>query len=629
MQHRLAAAFLGSVLCVVSIDQTVAQNQASARVRLATEDTVVEPDGTWTDTLHEELQVLSAAAANQLSQQRITFDGNLQAVEVVEAYTLKPDGSKAPVDISTIITQQPQAPANALAPIYDNQQQKVIIFPNVAAGDTLVFSYKRQQKQPLISGQYFLPMVYLQTAALAEARFTVSAPNRLALDFDAFGIDVKKTTSGDRTVYSWTYSHPDPETVETLPVDNAAQRPHVFLSSLKTYDDFAHIYAGLVQSKIAVTPKIQAQADQITAGITDKRAQAQAIYEWVAARVRYVAIVFGTGGIVPHDAEWVLNNMFGDCKDHAVLFASLLKAKGIAAELVAINAGNIYALPKAPQVSAFNHMIAWLPQFNLYADTTSATYSFGTLPLAEYGKTVMHAVSAGPATHEMPALPKDTASVTYKTVAVMNDQEQLDVTTTTTATGPLAGSLRRAAVGIQAAGPDKFASTLLQRHGMPRATGSFTLSPMSLGPQYQLTSNFRTVGRPGGTFFRNMLDALRILNEPGDLLMGPLQNTKIKPTDPTPCYSGKQIDDISLQLPPGKDITQMPSDVSVKTANLEYTAHWVRDGQTISVHREFISNLDQTMCTGQLRAETAAALEKIRASYVIPISMKRGPAANQ
>src|SRR5436853_7914702 len=98
MQHRLASALLGSVLCVVALDQTAAQNQAPARVRLATDDVVVEADGAWTNTAHEELQVLTAAAANQLSQQRIAFDGNLQAVEIVEAYTLKPDGTKMPVD---------------------------------------------------------------------------------------------------------------------------------------------------------------------------------------------------------------------------------------------------------------------------------------------------------------------------------------------------------------------------------------------------------------------------------------------------------------------------------------------------------------------------------------------------
>ena len=65
---------------------------------------------------------------------------------------------------------------------------------------------------------------------------------------------------------------------------------------------------------------------------------------------------------MPHDADVVIANGYGDCKDHATLFAALLQAKGIASEPVLINANNSYALPDAPTLAQFNHLITWIPE---------------------------------------------------------------------------------------------------------------------------------------------------------------------------------------------------------------------------------------------------------------------------
>ena len=130
---------------------------------------------------------------------------------------------------------------------------------------------------------------------------------------------------------------------------------------------------------IAVTPKIQAQADAITAGISDRRQQAQKLYEWVSARIRYVSVQLGRGAIVPHSAEAVLVNGYGDCKDHTVIYAALLKAKEIDSQIVLINLDNAYSLSDVPTLAQLNHAITWLPEFKLYVDTTIGVAPFGDL----------------------------------------------------------------------------------------------------------------------------------------------------------------------------------------------------------------------------------------------------------
>jgi hypothetical protein len=120
---------------------------------------------------------------------------------------------------------------------------------------------------------------------------------------------------------------------------------------------------------------------------------------------------------------------------------------------------------------------------------------------------------------------------------------------------------------------------------------------------------------------------LRVMLPAGDYLMGQMGNTKLKDTDPTPCCSGRQTEDLTLEFPANRTLARLPADADVKTANLHFTPHWALNGQTLSVHREFVSMIDQPLCAGDVRKETASALAQIRRDYTVPISLAMRTAA--
>jgi hypothetical protein len=136
-------------------------------------------------------------------------------------------------------------------------------------------------------------------------------------------------------------------------------------------------------------------ADEITAGTSDRREQAHRIYDWVSKHIRYVAVFLGNGGYEPHEAIKILENGYGDCKDHVGLLETLLKAKGIASVPVLIDSGNRYRVPEAATPAAFNHVLSYLPELELYVDSTAGVAPFGTLPVTEYGKPVVLAAEPG------------------------------------------------------------------------------------------------------------------------------------------------------------------------------------------------------------------------------------------
>jgi hypothetical protein len=149
------------------------------------------------------------------------------------------------------------------------------------------------------------------------------------------------------------------------------------------------LYQANAARKAAVTDTIRAQAMKVTAGLTGEREKARALYDWVSRNIRYVDIVLGSGGYIPHSADEVLSNEYGDCKDHTVLLQALLAAVGIDSVPVLINFGSSYMLPKVGSVESFNHVITYLPSLDLYVDSTAQFAPFGILPFDETDKPVV------------------------------------------------------------------------------------------------------------------------------------------------------------------------------------------------------------------------------------------------
>jgi transglutaminase-like putative cysteine protease len=612
----------GSVAGYAQAPPAPGPNPPPVTINVAMEDITVGKDGLYTQVSHYEITPANDSVAKALGQQAFGYSEATEDLQVTEAYTRKSDGTKIPVDPARIFVQSPQG--SSQAPMFDDLKQKVVVFPDLSANDTLVYTVTKHAKEAQFPGQFYYVSMYSRLAAWKDARVTITAPKSLPLSIENHETPEAHQAEGDNVVYHWNYAAPIPLTEEIAALAPVDREPRFFASTFKSYDDLGHAFAALALPKAAVTPKVKALADETTAGVTERRAQAQKLYEWVSKHIRYVAIELGRGRIVPHDADVVIANGYGDCKDHAVLFAALLQAKGIASEMVLINAGASYALPDAPTLAQFNHAITWIPDLKLYADTTAAVAPFGTLPFVEYGKPVVHGVLRGPTRHTVPMLPPGDATMSLKTVSQVTADGGLKSQIAISATGPFSVMLRQTGTAIEAAGSDRAVKALLQRGGM---TGSGDIdfgSPQAdLAASYTIKAHIEAqpqVPFTSGQGFP-MPPGLRLLPNPGDYLVGPLFVRNLPATEPTPCWSGSAVEELSIEPPPGKHFAKLPQDVTVMTDNLNFTAHWVQTDRVISVRREFTSRMDQVLCSAALRKAVADALPKIAAAYPMQISL--------
>ena len=617
-----------------SADPTSSGNGTAApdspvTVKTYTSDIVVDAAGLATETTHLELRPENAASAQQAGQQPLMYGEQMQTLDVTEAYTLKADGRKLPVSPSAIFTQLPQGMPQA--PLFDDMRQKTVVFPDVAVGDTVVLTYVTRDKQAFMPGQYFSRFVFNRTTPYSDAYGTVVVPKSFDVRVEADDIQLQKQDTGTTTTYHWSYSAPKAAPADTSVISGFDRSPRLLVSSFKSYDDFSRAFSPLVTEKMAVTPAISDLARQIVFGTSDRREQVQKIYEWVSRHIRYVGIELGRDAIIPHDAAQILASGYGDCKDHVVLFSTLLKAVGIDSEMVLINLGNSYTLPDVPILGELNHAITWIPELQTYADTTAAVAPFGVLPFAEYGKPVVHVVAGGGALRHTPVLRPDLASSTIETTAHIDNDGNIIGSTKTAGTGPFSIALRQIALAIQARGPQQTATAFLRQTGIPGSGNFETGAPLDVAHDFSVTSTFTmgpyreiAAGRRVG-----MPDNFDLLGSPGDILIGPLANTAVKDTDPTPCYSGHASQDISLEAPAGRHFLNPPPDTSIKNRNLSYVARWSLTDHTVTLHREVTANFDAPLCSGQTRAEMAKAILAIRDSLQAGVGLALTPAQPQ
>jgi len=214
LSRLIAVALLGASLTAPPV---MAQNAASGiRFKQIHQDVVVDAEGRRTMTTSSQLQVLTAAMATQFAQFPLRYEGTVQDVEVLEAYTLKADGRKLTVDPANVITQKaPQA--NALVPIYSDAEQKIVIFPNVEAGDTLFLTSRTSDKIALMPGQFVFSAHLPRAIEADDSIYTVTAPKTMHMTAASHEVTQDVTDHGDTATYRFAAVYRPDETKPVTP----------------------------------------------------------------------------------------------------------------------------------------------------------------------------------------------------------------------------------------------------------------------------------------------------------------------------------------------------------------------------------------------------------------------------
>jgi transglutaminase-like putative cysteine protease len=565
------------------------------------------------------IKILGESALRAVGQQSISYVDGMQTLEIVEAYTEKADGRRIAVDPASIMNRDEASGLNAV--YLRDAKARIVIFPDLAVGDSIVLSTRSEIKAGVFPGQFIYDVAFPRQFPLRDSTLQVVAPNDLMLNVAVFGPGIEQQTTEEAGVVRHVVSyHASPRMADepgaTSPIDRDAR---VFISTFKDYEDLGRAYWAEASKHTTVTPEVQALADEITSGVADKRAQAAAIDHWVKANVRYVAIYLGSGRVVPNDAAAVLKNKYGDCKDQATLTTALLAAKGIASELVLVNGSQAHSLDLPATLATLTHVMIYLPELAIYDDPTASFASFGVLS-DTYDKPVVHMSSAGVRLARTPPMRAADHTLITQTKVTIGPNGTISGETRQSATGMFAMLARAVGSAIESAGPETVAERQLQAVGTP-GKGRYQIeSPSNLTEPYvirgRFTLNERFAPAAGG---RKVLPiGMPILGRPGDLLLGRRhQGRKL----PFGCMAGRQIEEIDVTFAGDKPLNLGVQGRKITNRLFSYRSEYLAEGRTLKIKHEFVSLVPSQVCGPEVEADIGKPMAEVQASVNSRLAM--------
>ncbi|RFU47264.1 DUF3857 and transglutaminase domain-containing protein [Paraburkholderia sp. DHOC27] len=352
-----------------------------------TQTFTVNEDGSFAKLDSVTLRVNSEAGVARAAQQYVWFNRNMADVQIIEAYTTGADGARHDVQPEQI--RDVQEARSFDAPTFQDIQEKVIVFPAVEPGARVHLTYRKTQKVPIVAGQFsdFTPP---DLAPTHNFRLIYDLPADKPLYADARGFTASPPVTHDgRTIYEFRYDRAHFGRLERGSVAYVSYGDRLMVSTFADYAAFAATYRASAVDPSAHNAALVQFARSLTAHDTSPRAKAKTLYDWVRRNVRYVAINVGRAAVEPHHASAILADRYGDCKDHVALYSALLDAVGIRNEPALISNGTIYTLPSVPGYGVINHVITWLPDLQMYADSTASNVEFGYLPPSDMDRPVV------------------------------------------------------------------------------------------------------------------------------------------------------------------------------------------------------------------------------------------------
>lgn len=182
--------------------------------------------------------------------------------------------------------------------------------------------------------------------------------------------------------------------VENSPVykwENLQPYPEAWLPSLQICDvknewsSLCAEYIQKLQPLLQQNERVKVLAKSLTGDAETAGETVLLLTEYVQRNYTYKGIEFGTRGTIPHTVDKILDQRYGDCKDHSLLLYHLLKASGLDASLALVNTSG-KVVKNLPSLDQFDHMIVYTPDLKngTFLDCTIKGFNLLEAPPSGY-----------------------------------------------------------------------------------------------------------------------------------------------------------------------------------------------------------------------------------------------------
>ncbi|MBI2193751.1 MAG: DUF3857 domain-containing protein [Planctomycetes bacterium] len=353
----------------------------------------LHPNGTSSRYTQQVIRILTEKGAERARYHRVYYSADHEGATIEGYRVIKPDGR----ELKAGEVDEDRVTQGEMNTFYD-YRVKTLRLPRLEAGDVIEWRHRVSDvADRTYFGEHFGELELFRSSLPTRLKkYVLIAPRDRKLYFHQERMGPPEIETGEWTRYQWSERDVPGLPEEPLSPAPTSVLPYVHVSSFQDWGQVAEYYANMVRDQFQVDGAMRDVAGEITRGKETDLEKTQALYHYLSRKTRYVALEFGIHGYLPYPAPQVFARRYGDCKDKAVLLATLLRTVGIDAQIALVRTryqGGLH--PEPASLAAFDHCICYVPKLQLWLDCTTEFNGTTELPDMDRGALALRIGSEG------------------------------------------------------------------------------------------------------------------------------------------------------------------------------------------------------------------------------------------
>ena len=440
------------------------------------------------------VKILTQAGLEDNGEHRAEYYRTYDTVRIVTARVIKEDGTV--IDVPDDMIKDINSTASEEMNIYEpDGKTKVITFKNLEIGDCVEWETVDSLFHTPMENEFDGLMSFQGMDPIVKVEVNILGPKDKPLRYVEHNgkVPFEQKTKGDKIMYSW-----KAENVARIVREPAMPAipdiaPTVAFTTIKSWEDISRWWNAIAESKYAMNDAMTAMTDSLVRGKASKEEKIDAIYHYVAQKVRYMGL--GTGkkkGFEPKPVTETFETKYGVCRDVAAMMVAMLRKENIESEIVLTNVG--YKVPKDLPTISFNHAIVAIKNDDgsySYADPT-VDNSVKLLPAVESEQQVLRCTKKGDELTDTPHSPAEDNMGAIKATSNLTETGLFTSDVTIKTDGIYDLALRSWAMRMPSAQMSMTWSYLLQNvYPGAKLTGFSFSDPNDLGKPFEVKFSYQ------------------------------------------------------------------------------------------------------------------------------------------
>lgn len=244
----------------------------------------------------------------------------------------------------------------------DGRLTASLLIPDVRVDDIVEVALTLYGSTPVLNGRYAAWTAFDSFNPCIERRHRLLRPLARKIQIVEYNSPppAKIGVDGDIEESCWQMVGQKRREADELTPPWLVLVPALQFSEFKSWNDVACLFAPFYEVSI-IPDALVAEIDQLASAHLDAEERAAEWLRFVQQKLRYFALSFGEGGLMPRELDAIWRTRFGDCKDAAKLYVAGARRLGLDACAALVSTVHGRALSSfAPSPSVFDHCIVRL-----------------------------------------------------------------------------------------------------------------------------------------------------------------------------------------------------------------------------------------------------------------------------